>query len=128
MLTLANAAVVLEHQPVAPPSLGYTRTMHHSSLLRPGDLWRPNPDEPPHIVNSMDHYDGRLTLTDQDGNIYHYPSDGLIATAVADSIKVITRLPSRWTKPPPRRRRRRGSEESGTPPDDNDGRGPPRRQ
>jgi hypothetical protein len=84
VLTLANAAVVLNHEPVAPPSLGYTRTMHHSSLIEPGDLWRPTPDEHPHIVRSIDHFGGQLTIVDEDGNIFHYPSDGVIPTAVAD--------------------------------------------
>jgi hypothetical protein len=104
VLTLANAAVVLDHEPVQPPSLGYTRTMHHSSLLAPGDLWRPNPDDHPHIVKSIDHDQGRLTITDQDDNIFHYPSDGLIATAIADPFIVTTRLPARWK---PRRHRRK---------------------
>ena len=107
MLTLANAAVVLDHEPVAPPSLGYTRTMHHSSLIEPGDLWRPAPDEHPHLVRSIDHFEGRLTIIDQDGNTFHYPSDGIIPTAVADPGPVRP-LPRAWTRPPRRRQRKGG--------------------
>ena len=59
VLTLDNAAEVLDHEPVMPPSLGYTRTMHHSSLLEPGDLWRPTAHEHPHVVRSVDHDEGR---------------------------------------------------------------------
>jgi hypothetical protein len=95
-LTLANAAVVLNHEPVVAPSLGYTRTMHHSSLLEPGDLWRPNPDEHPHVVGTIDRFGGRLTLIDQDGQAFHYPRDGLIPTAVADHGPATNRLPRRW--------------------------------
>lgn len=104
MLTVANASVVLDHVPVAPPSLGYTRTMHHSSLISPGDLWRPNPNEHPHIVKSIDHFQGRLTMTDQDDQLFHYPRDGLIATAVADPFTASNRLPPRWTVPHRRRK------------------------
>ena len=84
VLTLANAAVVLDHEPVAPPSLSYTRTMHHSSLIEPGNLWRPTPNEHPHVVRSIDHFGGQLTIVDEDRNIFHYPSDGIIPTAVTD--------------------------------------------
>ncbi len=93
MLTLANAAVVLNHEPVAPSSVGYTRTMHHSTLIEPGDLWRPSPDEHPQVVRSIDHFEGRLTITDEDGQTYHYPSDGLLPTAVADTAPARNRLP-----------------------------------
>lgn len=100
VLTLANAAVVLNHEPVAPFSVGYTRTMHHSTLVEPGDLWRPSPDEHPHVVRSVDHFEGRLTITDEDGQTtYHYPSDGLLATAVPDSVPARNRLPRNWTRP-----------------------------
>lgn len=105
MLTLANAAVVLNHEPVPAPSLGYTRTMHHSSLIEPGDLWRPSPDEHPHVVRSIDHFGGQLTIVDEDRNIFHYPSDGIIPTAVADPGPVRP-LPRTWTRPPRRKRRK----------------------
>jgi hypothetical protein len=105
LLTLANAAVVLNHVPVAPSSLGYTRTMHHSSLIEPGDLWRPTPDEHPHVVRSIDHFGGQLTIVDEDLNIFHYPSDGIIPTAVADPgpVRPLSRT---WTRPPRRQRRK----------------------
>jgi hypothetical protein len=104
-MTLANAATVINHEPVAPPSLGYTRTMHHSSLIEPGDLWRPNPGEHPHVVRSIDHYDGRLTISDVDGQVFHYPSDGLIPTAVADPGPAKIRLPRAWQSRPRRTHR-----------------------
>lgn len=107
MLTLANAAVVLNREPVAPPSLGYTRTMHHSSLVEPGDLWRPAPDEHPHVVRSIDRFEGRLTISDQDGQTFHYPSEGLLPTAVADTRPARTHLPRTWLRQPPRQRRRK---------------------
>jgi hypothetical protein len=106
VLTLANAAVVLNHEPVPAPSMGYTRTMHHSSLIEPGDLWRPNPDEHLHVVRSIDHFGGQLTIVDEDGNVFHYPSDGIIPTAVADPGPVRP-LTASWTRQP-RRRRRKG--------------------
>ena len=106
VLTLANAAMVLEYEPVAPPSLGYTRTMHHSSLLEPGDLWRPNPDEHPHVVGSVDTYEGRLTIIDQDGQSFHYPRAGIIPTAVADPGPATPRLPRTWRRRPRPDRRR----------------------
>lgn len=107
VLTLANAAVILNREPVAAFSVGYTRTMHHSTLIEPGDLWRPSPDEHPHVVGSIDHFDGRLTITDQDGQTYHYPSDGLLPTAVPDSAPAGHRLPRHWIRAAPRRRRRK---------------------
>jgi hypothetical protein len=111
VLSLANAAVVLNHEPVAPSSHGYTRTMHHSSLIEPGDLWRPTPDEHPHVVRTIDHFEGRLTITDVDGNTFHYPSDGIIPTAVADPGPA--RPPPRaWTRRP--RRKRQGGDEGTT--------------
>ncbi len=109
VLTLANAAVVLHHEPVAPPSLGYTRTMHHSLLIDPGDLWRPNPDEHPRTVRSIDRFEGRLTITDENGHVFHYPSDGLLPTAVADPGPAHIRLPPTWTH----RRKRERREGSG---------------
>jgi hypothetical protein len=108
VLTLANAAVVLNHEPVAPPSLGYTRTMHHSSLIDPGDLWRPTPNEHPHVVRSIDHFGGQLTIVDEDGSIFHYPSDGIIPTAVADPGPVRP-LPRSRTRQP-RRQQRKGDD------------------
>jgi hypothetical protein len=106
VLSLANAAVVLNHEPVAPPSLGYTRTMHHSSLVEPGDLWRPAPDEHPHVVRSIDRFEGRLTITDQDGQTFHYPSEGLLPTAVADTGPARAHLPRTWLRQARQRRRR----------------------
>ena len=111
MLTLANAALVVHHEPVAPPSLGYTLTMHHSSLIDPGDLWRPNPDEHPHVVRSIDRFEGRLTITDQDGHSFHYPSDGLVPTAVADPRAANTRLPQTWARRLRRRPEHQGGDE-----------------
>jgi len=107
-LTLANAAVVLNHEPVAPPSLGYTKTMHHSSLIEPGDLWRPTPNEHPHVVRSIDHFGGQLTIVDEDRNIFHYPSDGIIPTAVADPgpVRPLPRLRTRQ----PRRQQQKGND------------------
>ena len=107
MLTLANAAVVMNHEPVAPPSIGYTLTMHHSSLLEPGDLWRPVPHEHPHVVGTIDHFEGRLTITDRDGQAFHYPRDGLLPTAVADPGPARTQLPRTWMHRAPRRPRRK---------------------
>jgi hypothetical protein len=113
VLTLANAAMVLDHEPVVPPSLGYTRTMHHSSLLERGDLWRPNPNEHPHVVGSIDTFEGRLTITDQDGNIFHYPQEGIIPTAVADPVPATPRLPRTWRRRPrPGQRRPRREDDS----------------
>ena len=103
MLTLINAAMALNHEPVSPPSLGYTRTMHHSSLIEPGNLWRPTPDGQPHVVRSIDHFQGRLTITDEDLNTFHYPSDGIIPTAVADPGPVKP-PPRAWIRRPPRQR------------------------
>ena len=127
MLTLANAAVVLR-APAGRAALPRIHAHHAPQLAHPSRRSvAPNPDEPPHIVKSIDHYNGRLTLTDQDGNIYHYPSDGLIATAVADSIKVITRCQPMDKTAPPTTAKARISRERNTA-DDNDGRGPPQHQ
>jgi hypothetical protein len=98
VLTLANATVVLDHQPVSPPSLGYTRTMHHSSLIELGDLWRPNLNGHPHVVRSIGHYQGRLTITNEDRLSFHYPTDGLIPTSVTDPGPATTRLPRGWQR------------------------------
>jgi hypothetical protein len=106
VLTLANAAMVLDHEPITPPSLGYTRTMHHSSLLEPGDLWRPNPGEHPHVVGSVDTYEGRLTIIDLEGQSFHYPGPGIIPTAVADLGAATPRLPRTWRRRPRSERRR----------------------
>jgi hypothetical protein len=111
VLTLANAAVVLNREPVTPLSLGYTRTMHHSSLIQPGDLWRPAPHEHPHVVHSIDHSECRLTITDVEGQTFRYPTDGLMPTAVVDSGPPRVRLPRTWARRPSSRRRSgRGSE------------------
>jgi hypothetical protein len=107
VLTLANAAVELHHEPATPPSLGYSHTMHHSSLIETGDLWRPTAHEYPHVVRSIDHFRDRLTITDEDGQTFHYPSEGLIATAVADAGPVRTHLPPTWKGAAPRKRRGR---------------------
>ena len=104
MLTLTNAAVVLNHEPVASSSMSYTRTMHHSSLIEPGNLWRPTPNEHPHVVLSIDHFGGQLTIVDDDRNIFRYPSDGIIPTAVADPGPV-RHLPRSWTRQLRRKRR-----------------------
>ena len=88
-LTVANAAVVLDHREVAPPARGYTRTRHHAGYLMPGDLWRPVPGGRPHTVTDVDRHDGQVTLTDQYGTAYRYPADGLIPTAVPDQIVTI---------------------------------------
>jgi hypothetical protein len=98
VLTLANATVVLDHQPVSPPSLGYTRTMHHSSLIEPGDLWRPNPNGSPSRRQIHRSLPGRLTITNEDRLSFHYPTDGLIPTSVTDPGPATTRLPRRWQR------------------------------
>jgi hypothetical protein len=106
VLTLANAAMVLDHEPLTPPSLGYTRTMHHSSLLEPGDLWRPNPDEHPHVIGSVDTYEGRLTIIDEEGQSFHYPRMGNIPTAVPDLGPATPRFPRAWRRRPRSKRPR----------------------
>ena len=88
-LTVANAAVVLDHREVGPPARGYTRTCHHAGYLMPGDLWRSGPGGQPHTVTGVVHHNGHVTLTDQYGTAYRYPAADLITSAVPDPIVTV---------------------------------------
>ena len=70
-LTLRNATAIIDHHPTGRPATQrYTRTWHHASQLNPGDLWRPDPDQPPHTVTEVHRtrvWNGpdQITLIDQ---------------------------------------------------------------
>ena len=83
-LTVWNAAVVLDHRDGHQHSPAYTRTQHHIGHLRPGDLWCPDAQGPPHTVIAANRRAGRIVLTDQFGVAYSYLPDTVIDTAVPD--------------------------------------------
>jgi hypothetical protein len=88
-LTLGNAAAVFEHRARTTPRGGYTETVHHVGHLAPGDLWRPNPERPPHVVTDVRHRGNAVSLTDQLGQIHRYPADALVPTAVPDPLSLL---------------------------------------
>lgn len=85
-LTLANAAEVLDHRVTTTPNGGFTRTTHHAGYLGPGDLWRPEQWGLPHTVTELRRHAGRIVLIDQVGETYTYPTNAVLATAVADPL------------------------------------------
>jgi hypothetical protein len=85
-LTLANAAEVLDHCASKTPGGGFTRTCHHAGHLSPGDLWRPEQRGRPHTVTELRRHADRIILIDQAGETYSYPTNAILATAVADPL------------------------------------------
>ena len=84
-LTLANAVTVLDHLSPGPPARGYTRTLHPSGLVSPGDLWRPVDGEKPRTAVLVRRHRDRITVTDQYGATFSYASGEVIATVVPDA-------------------------------------------
>ena len=87
-LTLANATTVLDHRTAPPNDRGYTRTTHHIGHLSPGDLWWPVEEERPRTVTAVHRHHDEITLADQQGAVFAYPSAAVIYTAVRDPLPV----------------------------------------
>lgn len=85
-LTLANAAEVLDHCVTTTGTGGFTRTFHHAGYLEPGDLWRPERLGWPHTVTELRRHVDQITLVDLLGDTYSYPTNAVLATAVADPL------------------------------------------
>ncbi len=84
-LTLTNAATVLDHRTPAGSVRGYTCTRHQAALISPGDLWRAVDGEYPRTAVLVRQHRDRITITDQYGVAFGYPSSEVIATAVPDA-------------------------------------------
>ena len=87
--TLANAITVLDHSATPSNDRGYTRTMHHIGYLSPGDLWRPVEDERPRTVTAVHRRHDEITLADQQGAVFAYPTACVVATAVRDPLPAL---------------------------------------
>ena len=90
-LTLANATAVLDHPPCRPNAVDYTRTLHHIGYLSPGDLWWPVEEDRPRTVSAVRRRGGQITVADQQGVVFAYPSASVISTAVRDPLPVLER-------------------------------------
>lgn len=97
-LTLANAAVVLDHVNSVRPARSYTRTLHHAGHLSPGDLWRALDGEYPRTAIHVRRHHDVITLTDQYGDTFAYPTGAAIPTAVPDALESANG--GRLTSPP----------------------------
>ena len=87
--TLANAISVLDHSATPANDRGYTRTLHHIGHLSPGDLWRPVEVERPRTVTAVHRHQDEITLADQQGSIFAYPTACVVATAVRDPLPAL---------------------------------------
>jgi hypothetical protein len=96
-LTLANAALVLDHVNSVRPARSFTRTLHHPGHLSPGDLWRALDDEYPRTAILVRRHLDVVTLTDQYGDTFAYPMATAIPTAVPDALE--SRSGRRTTSP-----------------------------
>lgn len=85
-LTLANATTVMDHLDSVRPARGYTRTTHHAGCLSPGDLWCAVDGEYPHTAILVHRRHDGITLTDQYGDTFAYPTAAVIPTAVLDAL------------------------------------------
>ena len=85
-LTLANAAFVLDHVNSVRPARSFTRTLHHAGHLSPGDLWRALDGEYPRTAILVRRHHDVITLTDQYGDTFAYPTAAAIPTAVPDAL------------------------------------------
>ena len=85
-LTLANAAVVLDHVNSVRPARSFTRTLHHAGHLSPGDLWRALDGEYPRTAILVRRHHDVITLTDQYGDTFAYPAAAAVPTAVPDAL------------------------------------------
>jgi len=85
-LTLANAAFVLDHVDSVRPARSFTRTLHHAGHLSPGDLWRALDGEYPRTAILVRRHQEVITLTDQYGGTFAYPTAAAIPTAVPDTL------------------------------------------
>ena len=86
-LTLANAAFVLDHVDSVRPARSFTRTLHHAGHLSPGDLWRALDGEYPRTAILVRRHHDVITLTDQYGDTFAYPTAATIPTAVPDAFQ-----------------------------------------
>jgi hypothetical protein len=90
-LTLANATAVLDHPPCRPNATAYTRTLHHIGYLSPGDLWWPVEEGRPRTVSAVRRHGAEITVADQQGVVFAYPSGSVISTAVRDPLPILER-------------------------------------
>ena len=86
-LTLANAASVLDHVNSVRPARSFTRTLHHAGHLSPGDLWRALDGEYPRTAILVRRHHDVITLTDQYGDSFAYPTAAAVPTAVPDALE-----------------------------------------
>lgn len=84
-LTLANAAFVLDHVDSVRPARSFTRTLHHAGHLSPGDLWRALDGEYPRTAVLVRRHHYVITLIDQYGDSFAYPTAAAVPTAVPDA-------------------------------------------
>jgi len=96
-LTLANAASVLDHVNCVRPARSFTRTLHHAGHLSPGDMWRALDGEYPHTAILVRRHHDVVTVTDQYGDTFAYPTAATIPTAVPDALESGRRAADRAT-------------------------------